>query len=319
MLRRVVESGGAAARTQSDWTFRGSEPLKDVAMLSLDWWRTSSHRERLAGWRELHRQGQLVRYIAARVLTSTGASRMFLIRRRDFQLRFYPSSISVALWIDPDGRDDDEEVLRRYLRPGDFVVDIGANVGNLTLQAVSCVGESGHVVAVEPHPRTFGYLRGNLALNHAENVEALNLAIGDHVGTVCFSSRRQDDQNGIVSDGRGLTIQMRPLDMVVPPTARIALLKIDVEGYERFVLAGAADTLRRTDCVFFEAFDTTFAQFGYSTADLLEMLAATGFMPYRFDERGELVAIPLTYRAVRCENLLAIRDVDYVRTRLDRR
>ena len=285
---------------------------------TVDRW-LASHAERIDGWRELHRRGQLVRYLAARVLTTTGISRLIRIRRREFDLRFYPSSISVALWLDPEGRDDDEEIFRRYLRPGDVVVDVGANIGNLTLQAAKCVGETGQVIALEAHPRTFTYLLGNLALNRVRNVNALNLAVGDHEGVVAFSNQRQDDQNAVVSNETGLTIPMRPLDAIVPAAAHVALLKIDVEGYERFVLAGAPDTLRRTDCVFFEAYESAFARFGYATTDLLEALVAAGFHPLRFDEHGDVVPLPMSYRADRCENLLAARNVANVRARLSSR
>jgi FkbM family methyltransferase len=277
------------------------------------------HAERIAGWRDLHRRGQLVRYVVARVLTTTGVSRLIRIRRREFDLRFYPSSISVGLWLEPEGRNDDEEIFRRYLRPGDVVVDVGANIGNLTLQAAKCVGDTGRVIAVEAHPRTFTYLQGNLALNRVRNVNPLNLAVGDHEGVVAFSSQRQDDQNVVVSNQTGLTIPMRTLDAIVPPTAHVALLKIDVEGYERYVLAGAQDTLRRTDCVFFEAYESAFARFGYSTPDLLEVLVTAGLYPLRFDERGDVVPLPMTYRADRCENLLAARNVAAVRARLSSR
>lgn len=279
-------------------------------------WRRLLHPQRLAAWREMHRRGQLGRYLVARLLAATGLSRLFRIRRRDFVLRFYPSSMSIALWTDPAGRLDDEDFLRGYLRGGDTVVDVGANIGSLTLQAARCVGPGGRVIAVEPHPRTFGYLLGNLKLNGVANVEPFNVALGDTEGVVTLSSDRQDDQNAVVAGGSDLSVRVCPLDALVPPTAHVALLKIDVEGYERFVLAGANETLARTDCIYFESFETAFARFGYSTSDLLRALAVAGFQTFRLDERGVMTPLPLTYRSTTCENLLAARDVAKIRARL---
>ncbi|MDF2775162.1 MAG: methyltransferase, FkbM family [Geminicoccaceae bacterium] len=284
----------------------------------LEWWRLPSQAARIAGWRDLARRGRLLRYLVARGLATTGISRLLLIRRRDFVLRFYPSSISIALWVDRDGRNDDEDFFRRYLRRGDVVIDVGANIGNLTLQAAQCVGPSGRVIAVEPHPRTFAYLLGNLRLNGANNVDALNIALGERDEVVRFSSGRQDDQNAVVTGSTGLRIPVRPLDAVVPRDMRVALLKIDVEGYERFVLAGARETLRQSDCVFFEAYETAFARFGYAAGDLFALLRDAGFQLFRFDERREPIPLPEYYRAERCENLLAVRDVATAQARLAR-
>lgn len=58
---------------------------------------------------------------------------------------------------------------------------------------------------------------------------------------------------------------------------RIRLIKVDVEGYERNVFQGAANTLARTDHIFFEVFDEHFAPLGYTTKDLLKLIDSCGF------------------------------------------
>ena len=59
---------------------------------------------------------------------------------------------------------------------------------------------------------------------------------------------------------------------------KVALVKIDVEGYEKFVVSGGAATLRRTECVYFEVSDKNFQSYGYRISALFEQLTDMGFL-----------------------------------------
>jgi hypothetical protein len=106
-----------------------------------------------------------VRFLFSRLLMRSGLSVLFVIKKEGYKLKFYPSSLSAALWVDSDDRHADERFLKEYLQSGDIVIDVGANIGSLTLAASDIVGESGKVYAVEANPKIFSYLRGNLLLN----------------------------------------------------------------------------------------------------------------------------------------------------------
>lgn len=67
-------------------------------------------------------------------------------------------------------------------------VNVGANVGALSLTASRIIGLSGKVFSIEAHPTTVKYLRGNVRLNAADNVVVIHAAVGDHEGSVKFSS-----------------------------------------------------------------------------------------------------------------------------------
>ena len=114
-------------------------------------------------------------------------------------MRFFPSSVSCAYWIDPDARADDERVVTRLLDPGGTYVDVGANVGTLAAAAAAKVGPSGRVVAVEANPTIAGFLRENMRLNGFGHVQVHNRAVGSAPGTIRISQRRADDMN-FVSD-----------------------------------------------------------------------------------------------------------------------
>ena len=210
------------------------------------------------------------------------------------KLRFYPSSISADMWCTPDiCPSRDLTVLREHLRPGDVFVDCGANIGVLTLLASKLVGETGRVFSIEAHPRIARFLRGNVNLNRATNVTVAHTALGDHEGEVHFTSRRSDDMNRVAESG--VKVSLRRLDSLIPPVD-IRLLKIDVEGFELFVLRGASRALARTDMVYFESWESHFNKYGYSTPDVLTLLADHGF------DTG----VPRDYKSSLCENLLAV-------------
>lgn len=109
-------------------------------------------------------------------------------------------------------------------------------------------------------------------------------------------------------DGRSLEVPVTRLDDMIHGASPIALLKVDVEGYEKYVFEGAPATLARTRAVHFEVSSRPFARFGYNTADLLTRLTAAGFALFRISGPREISAVSVTFDTERFENL-AIRDV----------
>src|SRR5262245_21320435 len=73
----------------------------------------------------------------------------------------------------------EQEVFRQFCKPGAVVVDIGANVGLYTLIAASRVGASGQVLAIEPHPESYAYLKKTIEANSLSWVRCANVAVGD--------------------------------------------------------------------------------------------------------------------------------------------
>jgi FkbM family methyltransferase len=215
------------------------------------------------------------RFLTGRILWRTGLCHHFEITTDLYRLRFFPTALSCALWTDPRARQADEDFYRRYLRRDDTVVDVGANVGTLALAAATLVGAGGRVFAIEAHPRTYRYLVENIALNDCANVSAVHAAAGDRRAVAFFSDGRLDDQNR-VEEGGPLAVPVERLDDLVP-AGRVQLLKIDVEGYELFVLRGAATLLEATDCVYFECSEGAYRRYGYGVADVVSFLDEGGF------------------------------------------
>jgi FkbM family methyltransferase len=139
------------------------------------------------------------------------------------------------------------DVFRQCLRPGDVALDIGANFGSHTIPLAQFVGPGGAVYAFEPQRILFQILCGNVALNEIGNVRALPVALGRAAGRTkvpALDYRGANNFGGIpLGAAEGEDVAVVALDQVELPKAR--LIKIDVEGMELDVLAGARATLAR--------------------------------------------------------------------------
>jgi FkbM family methyltransferase len=147
---------------------------------------------------------------------------------------------------------DETTFMREVLRPGQIVVDAGANIGWFSLVAADCVGEKGAVYAFEPQARIFRYLKRTIEENGLDDrVHAHECALsnrrertgmtwdpgGANMGRAWLTEASQADPAlGLVSTA--------PLDEVIPD-AHVDFMKIDTEGAEMLVLAGAAKTLKK--------------------------------------------------------------------------
>jgi FkbM family methyltransferase len=131
-----------------------------------------------------------------------------------------------------------------YLRPDDVFFDIGANIGAYTLLAAKVVGA--RCLAAEPAPDTFRALVDNLYFNRIQHrATALNIAVGRVKGKLKFSVGK-GAINHVLSDNetgdRRIEVDVMPLDEMAADL-RPEMIKIDVEGFESEVVAGAGEVL----------------------------------------------------------------------------
>lgn len=139
--------------------------------------------------------------------------------------------------------------LLHFLRKKDLFIDIGANIGSFTVLASGAVGAQS--IAVEPSSTSYGWLQSNCALNALdERVELHRCAIGEQEGRIWITGNTSSSTNCVIpSSSRtksgSVEVAMQPLDMILGDREPI-MMKVDVEGYETAVLAGASKTLERS-------------------------------------------------------------------------
>jgi FkbM family methyltransferase len=193
-------------------------------------------------------------------------------------------------------------LVRDWCRPGDAVIDVGANVGLFTLVAARSVGPQGRVLSIEAMPGTFDVLRRNVERNGYRHVAVRQLAVAAEPSELTLGNVDPGDGTGGVTVGGAMghaTVPGRPLDHVVADWAGdrdtpIRLLKIDVEGFEKSALDGARGLLGgrlRPELILFEVSETALARFNTSGADLEGTLRAAG---YRLWTRSLLGLKPFT-------------------------
>ncbi len=166
----------------------------------------------------------------------------------------------------------ERSLLDRLARPGFQVVDVGANIGYYMLYLARRVGATGAVCCLEPEPENFVELARNVERNGLTNVRALPVAAGAADGEASLLP----GINGVIESEResagSLTVPLRSLDSLLP--GPVDLLKIDVEGYEGHVLAGAAGLLARCRPALFVEIHPALLAPGPSIAEILARLTA---------------------------------------------
>ena len=176
------------------------------------------------------------------------------------------------------------ETLDLLLRPGDRFVDIGANIGMITLHARSLVGDGGRIDCFEPNPDCVAAIRANLALNAITNVVIHPCGLGDHAGPMTLHLTSEHSGTATLADTGGDTVREFSVDVEVGdealPEAPRAI-KIDVEGFELQVLRGLRRTLADSaPFVITEIIESQLARAGASTSDLVELFAGHGYRAF---------------------------------------
>ena len=147
-----------------------------------------------------------------------------------------------------------EPCIRRFCRPGDTVVDVGANIGEWTLQMADAVGPSGRVIAIEPIPRLVEAVRKSALANNMRQVEVVAAALSEIEGKAEFSVERGNTGGSRLGPHPGgaeafdrITVRVMTLDALIAGVGvdRVDFIKVDVEGFELEVLLGARGTLAR--------------------------------------------------------------------------
>ncbi|MGQ9663602.1 MAG: FkbM family methyltransferase [Kiritimatiellia bacterium] len=235
------------------------------------------------------------------IMTETAEGLRFFFSAQDTFVGF-PIAVGV---FEPDVR----AAIDRLIQPGMNCIDVGANIGYHTLRMAAVVSrDGGRVFSFEPDPFSFSLLLKNLKENRLEHaVVPFQYACGDEDGEVdLFRDLNPSNFGGAHTRKPGqwspsvesiAKVPMRRLDGVLPDHVGFHLVKVDVEGFEPFVLKGMHELIRRNLPVIVCEFNVpALQQFGSDVPErFLQNLMHYGYQVYEAASFGRGEETPFVY------------------------
>ncbi|HYR58741.1 MAG TPA: FkbM family methyltransferase [Chthoniobacteraceae bacterium] len=244
------------------------------------------------------------------------------------RMKLYGDSLLCEMLYFGDFEPDTRAFFDAWLRPGDVFLDVGANVGLYTLTAARIVGPRGHVHAFEPCSQTFERLAENVQLNRFRNIACHRVALSHEnaEAQLTLANAGFDAWNSLGKPYMGETTGCETVTTVTLDSftsehalsGRNCAVKIDVEGWENQVLAGAREFLEGDGapllCVEFT--EEAAALAGSSCSGLYRTLEELGYEMFSVSaDPAEIRPFPLRDSFPNV-NLLAAKDLAAVRARL---
>jgi FkbM family methyltransferase len=190
-----------------------------------------------------------------------------------------------------------ERFIRQNVKPGMTVLDIGANTGYMTILLADRVGVHGQVHSFEPMPANYELLRKNVDANGLNQVHLHNIALSDRKGEATLHIDPGNDGGNTIGNVTGegwyghssITVATEALDDFLERAgiAKVNFIKIDVEGAESLVFAGARKLLTRRDAplIVCEVGDPAQRLVGATELDLRKTLYGHDYGSYWLDGR----------------------------------
>ncbi|AEI62706.1 FkbM family methyltransferase [Corallococcus macrosporus] len=187
----------------------------------------------------------------ARLLLELNGHAPLEVHRRlfgyDLSLKAHRDTTHLLLYLQGESFLSDVALIAPHLRPGMVALDVGANVGAMSLYLRSRIGPLGQLFSFEPAPENFAELEANFRNNHLRNCQALQVAVGAQEGVITFPTGRSGH---IPDDGaEGPRVPVVTVDGFIQQQGlpRVDFVKVDVGGSEEDVLAGMRATLDGPD------------------------------------------------------------------------
>ena len=226
-------------------------------------------------------------------------SKRLAFRTRNLPFVTMPNNFC-GLWsfVGDEFEDDLLNFVDSTVKPGDVFVDVGANIGIYSVHASIAAGLAGRVISFEAHPLTAQVFRENIELNRATNITVVNAAVGAEAGSLDLLYGRGDSGSthvAVKADRSTVSVPVVTLDAKLAEmgVTRIDYLKIDVEGFELYVLRGARATIVANPGIIIqtEIDRRHLSRYGMTPDDVFALLRETGLKPHKVLGDGSLAAI----------------------------
>jgi len=164
--------------------------------------------------------------------------------------------ISTELSIFKSHEPINTQIISRLLKKGMTCLDIGGNIGYYVLLERQLVGDEGRIIAFEPSPQNYSYLKKNIQLQNVKNISAYNFACGDKDGNATFFINKKSNGCKVIAEGvippdSSLgTLSEVPIRILDPFIEELKLdhvdfIRMDAEGYELHIFKGLKKTLEK--------------------------------------------------------------------------
>lgn len=189
------------------------------------------------------------------------------------------------------------DFFRKFLKEGDLAIDIGANIGYLTVLMSLIVGKQGLTLAFDPNPYVYKILLENSKLNpDLTNIQTFNYAITENDDEFYYNSSEASFNNGGISKEKqnrhgkyslttkikGIKLETFLLQSYSDFILKIKLIKIDTEGYDKEIIKSISNLLNKfKPAVITECFGKTNTNERYEHFDLLK---SKGYSLYYFSD-----------------------------------
>jgi FkbM family methyltransferase len=216
------------------------------------------------------------------------------VYRTPFVRRFSQTQVGSAIFVFCyDVYKDVVEVpgnraLGRFIPPKSWVIDVGANIGFFTERFAKWVRDGGRVIAIEPDIQNVALLNKRLKRRRLTVVDVHQAAATDRSGTVYLSRNPSHPGDHRISD-KGEKVSACTIDELVAQAGNpvVGLIKVDTQGSERVVLAGAAKTLERCrPTLFIEIDDAALRENDTTAAELVNELQTSQYRLFRVLRNG---------------------------------
>lgn len=211
---------------------------------------------------------------------------------------------------------EDMAFLLHFLRQEDLFVDVGANIGSYTVLASGEVGAKS--LTFEPVRTTYDRLMNNITINHIDDkVKAYNMGIGARKDVLRFTSNL-DSVNHVAIEGEDETyfeVQVNSLDNILGDQCP-SLIKIDVEGFEKEVIAGAKGLLERNELkALIIELNGSGKRYGYNDDDIHQELLNRKYKSYSYNPYTRILTELQMFGNT---NTIYIKDLAFVNSRIQK-
>lgn len=199
------------------------------------------------------------------------------------------------------------DFFRKFLKEGDLAIDIGANIGHMTIPISLAVGKQGITLAFDPNPYVYEILLENSKLNpNLTNIHVFNYAISENDDEFYYNSSEASFNNGGISKEKqnkhgkyslntkikGINLEKFLLKSYSDSISRIKLIKIDTEGYDKEIIKSISDLLNKyKPAVITECFGKTNTEERYEHFELLKSKGYSLYYISDLDVNAKIVPI----------------------------